>query len=140
MYGGQADIENVAKACLGCQSHKHSAAQHPWTWPQRPWQRNHIDFAGPFLGKSFLVVVDAHPKWPEVFEMSTTSAVKTIDTLRHLFAAYGLPEQVVSDNGPQFTAEQYSLIRTGLNIFVVHLTIWLPMGQWRGLSKHSSKL
>ena len=113
------DIENVAKACLGCQSHKHSpppAALHPWTWPQRPWQRIHIDFAGPFLGKTFLVVVDAHSKWPEVFEMPITSAAKTIDTLRHLFAAYGLPEQVVSDNGPQFTADEFAifLIQNGI--------------------------
>jgi hypothetical protein len=28
-----------------------------------------VDFAGPFVGTSFLVVVDTHSKWPEVFEM-----------------------------------------------------------------------
>ena len=43
---------------------------HPWVWPTKPWQRIHVDFAGPFLGQSFLVVVDAHSKWPEVFQMS----------------------------------------------------------------------
>ena len=43
----------------------------------------------------------------EVFEMTTTSAAKTIATLRHLFSTYGLPEQVVSDNGPQFTSEEF---------------------------------
>ena len=60
------DIENLAKACLSCQSHKHApltVTLHPWTWPARPWQSIHIDFAGPFLGTSFLVVVD-HSKWP----------------------------------------------------------------------------
>ena len=36
-------------------------------WTQsRPWQRVHIDFAGPFRNKNFLIVVDAHSKWPEV--------------------------------------------------------------------------
>ena len=39
--------------------------------------------------------------------MSNTTTVKTIATLRHLFAVYGLPEQVVSDNGPQFTSEEF---------------------------------
>ena len=84
------------------------APLHPWTWPAKPWQRIHIDFAGPFLGKSFLVIVDAHSKWPEIFDMPTTSATQTIATLRQLFASYGLPEQIVSDNGPQFTSEEFA--------------------------------
>jgi len=100
------EIENLSKSCVACQSVRHApptAPLHPWVWPSRPWQRIHVDFTGPFLGKSFLVVEDAHSKWPEVFEMSSTTSLKTIATLRHLFAAYGLPEQLVSDNGPQFT-------------------------------------
>ena len=68
---------------------------------------NPHDFAGPFMGKSFLLVVDAHSKWPEGQEMKTITAAKTIEVLRQLFAAYGLPEQVVSDNGPQFTVEEF---------------------------------
>ena len=103
-------LENLAKACSSCQRNKHAPAPaplHPWTWPTKPWQRIHMDFAGPFMGTSFLVIVDAHSKWPEVFEMSSTSTSKTITVLRQLFAKYGLPEQVVSDNGPQFTSEEF---------------------------------
>ena len=109
--GMDKDIENIAKSCHSCQSNKHApppAPLHPWTWPAKPWQRIHIDFAGPFLGKSFLVIVDAHSKWPEIFDMPTTSATQTIATLRQLFASYGLPEQIVSDNGPQFTSEEFA--------------------------------
>ena len=51
--------------------------------------------------------MDACPKWPEVFEMTQTSTSQTIDVLRQLFARYGLP-QVVSDNGPQFTSEEFA--------------------------------
>ena len=40
--------------------------------------------------------------------MSSTTAVKTINVLHHLFATYGLPRQVVTDNGPQFTVEEFS--------------------------------
>ena len=39
--------------------------------------------------------------------MATTTATKTIEVLRNIFAAYGLPEEVVSDNGPQFTSQEY---------------------------------
>ena len=61
------------------------------------------------MGTSFLVIVDAHSKWPEALEIPCTSAAKTITALRKLFASYGLPEQVVSDNGPQFTSEEFQL-------------------------------
>lgn len=55
----------------------------------------------------FFVVVDAHSKWPEVEIMKTTTAEKTIKVLRNLFARHGLPEQLVSDNGPQFTSSEF---------------------------------
>ena len=101
------NIEDMVKACVECQSVKETpppAPLHPWIWPARPWERIHVDFAGPFLGKMYLVVVDSHSKWPEVFEMSSTSAEQTVSTLRNLFASYGLPLQLVSDNGPQFVS------------------------------------
>ncbi len=54
-----------------------------------------------------LLVIDAHSEWGEVFPMNTTTTTKTLDTLRLLFSAYGLPEQIVSDNGPQFTSDDF---------------------------------
>ena len=103
-------IEEVAKRCTGCQLVQNAPAPvtlHPWEWPSSPWQRVHVDFAGPFLDTMFLVAVDAHSKWPEVVPMSTTTADKTITTLRTIFARNGLPEQICSDNGPQFTSEEF---------------------------------
>ena len=51
-------------------------------------------------GNSFLGLVNSHSKWIEVAHMTSTSAKSTTDQLRVWFAAYGLPEEVVSDNGP----------------------------------------
>ncbi|XP_057202332.1 uncharacterized protein K02A2.6 [Triplophysa rosa] len=105
-------IEQLAMCCSGCQHVQKmpkTAPLHSWEWPASPWQRIHVDFAGPFKGHTFLVVVDACSKWPEVFNMTTTTASQTIAVLRDLFARTGVPEQLVSDNVPQFVAEEFQM-------------------------------
>ena len=100
------DIEQLVKSCSHCQTVRNlppMAPLHPWIWPAEPWKRIHIDFAGPFCGRSFLVVVDSYSKWPEIFQMKSTTTVATVLQLCKLFSAYGLPEQLISDNGPQFS-------------------------------------
>ena len=39
--------------------------------------------------------------------MATTNTTRTTQELRKLFNAHGLPEQLVSDNGPQFIANEF---------------------------------
>ena len=50
-------------------------------------------------GSMFLVVVDSHSKWPEMFILKETTATKTIEILCDIFARFGLPEQVFMKNG-----------------------------------------
>ena len=104
------DIEQLARKCSGCQIHQKAppkASLHPWEWPSAPWERIHIDFAGPFLGHMFLIAVDAHSKWPEVHVMNTITASKTIDVLRQIFAQFGVVKQIISDNGRTFTSAEF---------------------------------
>ena len=83
------------------------APLHPWEWPTKPWSRLHVDFAGHFQGKTFIVLVDAHSKWPEVATIPSTSSKQAIKFLRHTFATHGLPEMLVSDNGRAFTSKEF---------------------------------
>lgn len=105
------DIEEMARKCESCRvqdpmpSSKTTAAS--WDWPAGPWRRLHLDFAGPFLDRMFLIVVDAHSKWLEVFPMKTATSETTICKLRTLFSQFGLPEHIVTDNGSQFTSAQF---------------------------------
>ena len=62
------------------------------------------------------MVIDAHSKWPEVFVTEDTTAEETISTLRSLFARLGLPDQIVFDNGPQFTSEAFRKFTTANGI------------------------
>ena len=117
------DIEMLGQTCDGCLQTRNippAVALHPWQLAERPWQRIHIDFAGPFLKHMFLIVVDSFSKWPEVVIMNTTTASKTIDALRNLFSRWGIPEQLVSDNGPQLKSDEFESFLKANGIF--HLT------------------
>ncbi len=83
-----------------------TAPVHTWKWASCPWERIHFDFAE-VNKQMFLVVMDAYARWPEIIHMQTTTASKTIETLRTLFTAHGLPKEVVTDNGPQFTSGEF---------------------------------
>ena len=74
---------------------------------KRVFERIHLDFAGPFHGKCFLVMVDAFSKWPEVAEVSKMDYMQTIEKLREWFARFGLPDVIISDNGRQFTSDAF---------------------------------
>ena len=104
------DIEESVRLCRECQVNQASppvAPLHPWQWPSRPWSRLHIDYAGPICGRMILLVVDAHSKWIEAFTVSTASSATTIERLRQVFAQFGLPKTVVSDNAAYFTSQEF---------------------------------
>ena len=137
------DIEKTVRDCNCCQLQQKqpsSAPLHPWEWPARTWQRVHIDFAGPFLGSISLLLVDARSKWPEVVPMQSTTATKTVECLRTIVVRQGLPEQLLSDNGPQFVSEQFQDFLQGNGIQHIQSTptIRQPTALLNGSSTPSS--
>ena len=105
------DIEETAHKCDSCQQKAHDpkpALLHPWEFPTRPWQRVHIEFAGPVYGYTWLVYVDAHSKYPGVIPLTTTTFDSTCNALLEIFSHFGLPEQLVSDNGPPFDSSAFA--------------------------------
>ena len=105
------DNEEKSHSCTSCQAMKNAppaAPLHPWLWPTKPLSRIHVDFAGPINGKSYLLVVYTHSKWPEIVEITSTTAQQTIAELCKIFAAHDLPQQLVSNNGPQFISDEFS--------------------------------
>ncbi|XP_064475712.1 uncharacterized protein K02A2.6-like [Ornithodoros turicata] len=104
------EIERKVRTCLQCQETRPDplrARLHPWEFTRNPWARLHIDFAGPFQGRCFLLVVDAHSKWLEVFQLTSLSSVTVCEKLRTLFATHGVPDTIVSDNGAAFTSQEF---------------------------------
>lgn len=60
---------------------------------------------------------DAYSKWIEVFLVNSTGAQIAVDKFRELFSRFGLPEYLVTDNGPPFTSSffQEFLVLNGIN-------------------------
>ena len=133
------DIEDLVKSCYACQSVRQAppeALLHPWSWPTRSWQRVHINFAGLFQGKMYFLAMDAHSKWPEVFELSQTTTEKTIALLRTcspcmVFWTRSCLTMVLSLS---LKILLFSWSPMGSSIFVVHSTIQHQMGRLKGLS------
>ena len=103
-------IEEVSKNCTTCainQNNPAAAPIHPWETPNSPWLRIHMDFAGPYHGKMFLIVVDAYSKWLEVAMMAEATSVATVNKLRQIFSTHGLPQVSISDKGPAFIGEEF---------------------------------
>ncbi|XP_026327853.1 uncharacterized protein K02A2.6-like [Hyposmocoma kahamanoa] len=82
----------------------------PWEYPARSFDRIHIDFLGPIKGCVYLVAVDAHTKWVEVYNMKTsTSSAAVILKLCEFMSRFGVPKTIVSDNGTAFCSREFEL-------------------------------
>ena len=109
------NLENVVQSCEICQTYCHlppAAPLQPWEWPQIPWARVHIDYAGPLLGRQFLILMDAHSKWIEIKSVTNPTSAATIEHLRSISATHGLPEMLISDNGSVFTSYEFEEFTT----------------------------
>jgi len=55
----------------------------------------------------FLILIDAHSKSIEAVHTKTATSVAVIEELRTVFATFGLPEVIVTDNGKCFTSSEF---------------------------------
>ncbi|XP_037499139.1 uncharacterized protein K02A2.6-like [Rhipicephalus sanguineus] len=117
--GLDSEIENLARSCMPCvQAQTMPHRQEPISSPETgiKWSRLHIDYAGPIDGRMLLIVVDLHTKWMEALPVRSATTEVTITRLRELFARFGLPQTVVSDNWPQFASQQFAQFMTDNHI------------------------
>ena len=79
--------------------------------PDRPWQTCAADFKGPIGGPRgyyLHVVQDLYSRWPEVKVTTSTAFDKMYWTLDESFAAHGVPEEIISDNGAPYSGEKWA--------------------------------
>ncbi|KAJ0181852.1 hypothetical protein K1T71_002574 [Dendrolimus kikuchii] len=101
---------HTVSSCESCQIVRNNPPRDPQAWvvTEKPWSRVHVDIAGPFQGKTFLVLIDTYSKWFEAEIIASMSSEATIAALRRIFASQGLPNTLVSDNG-MFTSKEFNV-------------------------------
>ncbi len=100
------DAENLCKVCHGCQVTGDYGVPEPMLrvrFPTVAWQDCCADLLGPLpSGENLLLVVDYYSRYFEVVIMNSTVSTKIIEAMSTIFARFGVPQSVRTDNGPQF--------------------------------------
>ncbi|XP_064464772.1 uncharacterized protein LOC135376117 [Ornithodoros turicata] len=60
-----------------------------------------------FKGQEYLLMVDYTSRFPDVLALNNTSAEAVVNAYKSVFARFGIPEVVRSDNGPQFGSREF---------------------------------
>ncbi|KAH0817241.1 hypothetical protein GEV33_005549 [Tenebrio molitor] len=135
------DVERVVEACEGCgqnQQHPAKTILHNWKWPKEVFSRIHIDYLGPFLNKHFLVILDAHSKWVEVFPTTNITTSFTISALYSVIARFGIPRLIVSDNATNLaTSYEFQDFLKAFNIKQITSAPYFP--QSNGAAENAVK-
>ena len=57
--------------------------------------------------KDFLLVVDYYSCFFYIAQLQNTTSISVINKMKPTFARYGIPERVISDNGPQYSSQEF---------------------------------
>ncbi len=110
-------IDHFVRSCAACHASGKSAKSESVhvqavPHPDGPFHRIGIGLVGPFFtaphGERLIIVIeDYFSKYPAIFLIGDTTSEKIISWLEDLFNAYGNPDTLLSDNGPQFVSSQF---------------------------------
>ena len=102
-------IDDLVSKCTICMQQRNNNPREPLQphkVPDRPWEK-----IGAHLfewnGKDHLIIVDYFSRYPEVAELTSTKAKAVIRKFKSIFSYHRKPAEVFSDNGPQFSAQEY---------------------------------
>ncbi|XP_026565797.1 uncharacterized protein K02A2.6-like [Pseudonaja textilis] len=131
--GMDAQISRWVSSCQPCQATRPAPpAATPTRWEDAgaPWSQLHIDLAGPVHGRTFLVLVDSFSKWIDLALLPSTTTLAITRALTRVFVTHGLPDILVSDNGPQFTSCEFEVFAANLGIRHILTAPFHPASNW----------
>jgi hypothetical protein len=110
--GMKKDIENKVKMCAACQEHQRSQSKEPLMSvigdiPKIVWHTLSADLF--YLDhQEYLIIADYQSKFPIVEKLDgNASSKKVADITEKIFSIFGIPNSLISDNGPQFIGKAF---------------------------------
>ena len=134
-HGLKKEVNQWAKECIHCQTSKvQTHVRAPidnFKVPEKRFSHIHVDIVGPLppsCGYTHIfTIIDRTTRWPEAIPLQGTS---TIDCARALIVAwisrFGVPLDITSDRGAQFTSALWSTISQQLGCELHHTTAYHP--------------
>ena len=74
--------------------------------PERPLKRIAMDLCD-HNHHNYLVISDCYSRFLEILHLPSTTSAQVIQRMKAVFARFGIPDEVVSDNGPQFSSAEF---------------------------------
>ena len=102
-------ITELISNCETCISFRNAQSTEPLLKheiPDQPWVKIGTDLFL-FDNKDYVIAVDYTSKFFEISRLPNTEASTVINHTKAIFSRYGIPRELVSDNGPQFTFYEY---------------------------------
>ena len=94
--------------------------------PDYPWQKVASDLFH-LKGSDYLIIVDYFSRFPEIIKLHSTNSAAVIEALKTVFARHGIPQILVTDNGPQHTADEFAKFARTYNFFHITSSPYFPM-------------
>ncbi len=107
--GMNQQIEQMIQNCQECQENCRKQQKQPMTTreiPKRPWSHCASDIFE-FKGEHYAVVIDYFSKWIAVESLLSETTSSLTAALGNVFTTHGFPDQLTSDNGPQYSSTEF---------------------------------
>ena len=115
--GMNSEASVMVEQCEACQRHRQSEQREPLIahdFALRPWSKVGIDLCQ-IDSRILLVVVDYYSNFIEIVKLNSTVASAVIRSIIEIFARFGIPDVVVTDNGPQFHGAEFAAFAKSWN-------------------------
>jgi transposase InsO family protein len=135
VWHGLKDVRRWWQDCHACQSskvHRHVRAPLVSRPPsERRFGSLHVDLVGPLLGSEgytyLFTIIDRFTRWPEAILLSDATAVTCARAMiRSWISRFGIPDDITSDRGPQFTSDLWQELSNVLGIASSTTTAYHP--------------
>ena len=125
--GADAEMEELCRSCPECQLVSRATPPEPMSstiMPDAPRQHLAADLLGPLpTGHYVFVIVDYYSRYYEADIVKSITSKDMIHSCENIFARFGIPQTIRTDNGRQFVSEEFKVYLKSCGIKHIRTTL-----------------